>query len=450
MVVNHIYKNELNPFLTRIEKIVSNKIQDADVYIKQGNWKRRAGGRDMHNNSAIDIKSSKPDLDVMLINPNKRPLTWLSAVAPFIGNESQGELKYKGEIYTYTCDKKNNTYSLSFKNTGSTLLLQGLIKRALNKATFCINCEACEVECPTGALSILPDVKLDGNKCIHCGKCLTFHETGCIVAHSLKITETPKNNMKLISYNNFGLREEWLDYFMSNHEGYFDTTDHGLNVKEQLPSFVKWLVQAEILTDTKKRELTSLGKLLLEIYENMPSLVWQIIWVNLVYNSPIAHWYAQNISFNSNFTDADIKEGVKNDYPNDSTTTIKNIVYALSRTFRESPIGEELGQFQNIDKNTITRVGTSDIEVEAVAYSLYKYAQIKQTNLFRVSDLYRQEEKDGVYREFGINKSELQKKLRFLSSDSNRVLIAELSMGLDHITLRDDLNPEKVLRLLTL
>lgn len=60
--------------------------------------------------------------------------------------------------------------------------------------------------------------------------------------------------------------------------------------------------------------------------------------------------------------------------------------------------------------------------------------------MLRVSDLYRPEEECGPYREFGICKNELQKKLRFLSSDKNRVLVAELAMGLDHITLRDDLD----------
>lgn len=449
MVVNHSFHKELEPFLFRIEKNVkSSQVQDYRNYIEAGNWKRRAGGRDIQSSSAIDIVSSKPDLDVMMINPQKRPLTWLCAVSPYTGSDKQGELKFKGNVYSYQCENKDGVYHVSFKNTAKSLALQGLIKRALNKATFCINCEACEVECPTGALSILPQAEIDIDKCVHCGKCLNFHETGCIVAHSLKITEIPKDKMKLISYNNFGLREEWLDYYMPNSADYFQTTEHGLNVKEQLPSFVKWLVQAEILSDTKKRNITPLGNLLIEIYENTPNLVWQIIWINLVYNSPIAQWYAQNMSFGSIFTDADIREGVKNDYSSDSTTTIKNVVYALTRTFKESPIGEDLGQLVKVDKNLYTRSGYSDVEVEAVAYSLYKYAQIKGSNLMRVSDLYKAEEKDGIYREFGISKNDLEKKLRFLSSDSHRVLIAELSMGLDHITLRDDLSPEKVLEAL--
>ena len=41
------------------------------------------------------------------------------------------------------------------------------------------------------------------------------------------------------------------------------------------------------------------------------------------------------------------------------------------------------------------------------------------------------------------------KKLRYLSSEANRVIIAELNMGLDHITLRKDLNSISVLEELT-
>ena len=66
--------------------------------------------------------------------------------------------------------------------------------------------------------------------------------------------------------------------------------------------------------------------------------------------------------------------------------------------------------------------------------------------MFRVSDLYRSEEMYGAYREFGINKNDLMKLLRYLHSEKNGVIVAELNMGLDHITLRDDLDSIKVLK----
>ena len=46
----------------------------------------------------------------------------------------------------------------------------------------------------------------------------------------------------------------------------------------------------------------------------------------------------------------------------------------------------------------------------------------------------------GPYKVLGINKAVFTNALKSLNSSANRVLIAELSMGLDSITLREDLD----------
>lgn len=84
-----------------------------------------------------------------------------------------------------------------------------------------------------------------------------------------------------------------------------------------------------------------------------------------------------------------------------------------------------------------------------MAYSLYLYGEKNNTSEFRVSDLFKDQDATGVHNEFGISKNDLMKKLRYLSSEANRVIIAELNMGLDHITLRKDLNSISVLEELT-
>ncbi|PWM24958.1 MAG: hypothetical protein DBX48_07400 [Limosilactobacillus fermentum] len=89
------------------------------------------------------------------------------------------------------------------------------------------------------------------------------------------------------------------------------------------------------------------------------------------------------------------------------------------------------------------------MSIEALAYSLYLYGEKNDTKEFRVSDFYNAEEAKGPHLEFGITRNELLKKLRFLSSEADRVIIAELNMGLDHITLRQDLTAESVLELLS-
>lgn len=447
MVVRNYYYDAIRPFLCRIETNVKKlDIPDPKEYIVSGNWKRRAGGRDMTPDAKINIVSIKPDLVIEIYNSHKNITTWFPAVGIFNGNSKHGNIKFNGNVFNYSVKTLTDKIVITFPSATADALFIGLVKRALYKSTFCINCEACEVECPTGALSILPEAKIDLTKCIHCHKCLTFHELGCIVAHSLKTTNDKPTKMKLIGYNNFGLKEEWLDYYMLNHEDFFNSEGHGLNTKEQLPSFTKWLIHSEVLDDTKNKRLTILGNLLVSIYQDNPSLVWEILWINLTYSSPIAKWYAQSVPFLNETADADLKEMVKLDYPDSSDTTIKNIVYALLRTLKESPIGSDLCQYIRTDKQKFIRHQYTDVSCEAIAYSLYRYGEFVDSKELRVSSLFNDTE-HGAKIEFGIDRNSLMKKLRHLHSEG--ILIAELNMGLDHITLRPDLNSTSVLELLT-
>ena len=182
----------------------------------------------------------------------------------------------------------------------------------------------------------------------------------------------------------------------------------------------------------------------MNLYIDMPDLVWQIIWINLSYKSPIAKWYKENVKWGTEFTFSDIEELVKMDYPDVSPKTVHNIVYALFRTFKESPIGEN-GQLRSIDKQRYKKEEYFGIEKYAVAYSLFKYAEEKNIRSFRVQDFYDENNSLGIYRELGISKNDLVSNLRALNSDNNRVIIAELNMGLDNITLLDGVTPLDVL-----
>lgn len=444
MVVNKFYHSALLPFLNKVEHNVSKlQIPDCKEYIKSGNWKRRAGGRDMKPDSSLKIVSNDPDLIIEFNNAHKPLTTWFNAVGEYTGTESNGAIRYQNTVFPYKISGQKGNKRIIVSGSSINAQFQGLIKRALYKSTFCINCEVCEVECPTGALSILPTAKIDNTKCVHCQKCLNFHELGCVVAHSLKITNSKSDKMKLIGYNNFGLREEWLDYFMLNHDTFFNSDDHGLNKKEQLPSFTKWMTHAGIIGSGKNRELTELGKVLVDIYADNPTLVWEIIWINLSYSSPIVKWYVQSVPFLQIKGDSELREMVKNVYQDTSDTSIKNIVYALLRTLRESPIGTELCQYEVQDKQTFIRRPFSDISIEAVAYSLYRYGESHSTRELRVSNIMSDVE-NGPKVEFGMDKSNLIKHLRSLNIDG--VLTAELNMGLDNITLSSEMTSCDVIK----
>ena len=82
----------------------------------------------------------------------------------------------------------------------------------------------------------------------------------------------------------------------------------------------------------------------------------------------------------------------------------------------------------------------------AIAYSLYKYSKANGVKTLRVSDFYNETCRKGPFKEFGIGREVFFKKLRNLNSAKDRLLIAELNMGLDSITLRDDIDCFDVLK----
>ena len=455
MVSHTCYKKELQPFLDRIEKVTKDSgIKDIKEYVKQGNWKRRGGGRGLKFPSFLQIKESKPNIIFSITNPQKEVLTWLQAVGSYQisvidENLSRGELRYDKKVYRFDIETKNDLIKVTFYHTQHSPTLQGLLKRVFYKSTYCVDCTVCEVECPTGALSILPTPKIDKLKCIHCKRCLLFHEYGCIAASSLaesgiQGSEKKSNKMKLVSYNNFGMNAGWTESFLSDPDVYFDENPDALHIKEQLPNFAKWLVQAGLLNNTKNKVATEIAKKMHEIYLDCPDIIWQIIWINLSYDSPIAKWYKENVDWELEFTQNDLEEMLKTSYPEVGAKTLHNILYALFRTFRESPIGAD-GQLINVSKLHYKKEANEYISKVAVAYSLYKYAESKSIKSLRVADLYTSDNLSGIYREFGIPKRELIDILHSLNSDANRLIIAELNMGLDNITLRDDISSTDVI-----
>ncbi len=443
-IAQNFYKDHLSPFLQRIETIAKKSgVRDVEDYIKAGNWKRRASGNLVDTETNIRFSHSTTSFNVIIDHPQEDFVQWLCSLGSFsiVTKEDRrfGELKYKDKVYSFEIKTSHDQLEITFFDCQDIIFI-GLLKRVLYKTAYCIHCEVCEVECPAGALTVIPRVKINPEKCVHCHKCLTFHDKGCIVADSLyQTTNTQMNAQTSIDrYKNFGLKEEWVESFFLDPEGFWDS-NHGLQKQYQVPALRNWLKDAEILDS--KFNVTELGKLLYRIFQDNPLLVWEIIWINLTHNSFIAKWFSARVNTSSPFTAKILEQLIQSEFPIYKDKTVHNAVYQIFRTLKESPIGSELEQFKLQDKETAIRNGYDDLSPEAVAYSIYKYAKDKDISFLRVSDFYRPEEEGGVYREFGISKNELLKKLRSLSSDKNRVLIAELNMGLDHITLRDDLTP---------
>ena len=115
---------------------------------------------------------------------------------------------------------------------------------------------------------------------------------------------------------------------------------------------------------------------------------------------------------------------------------------------KESPIGTSFEQFVPVDKQTFVRRPFNNVDIEAIAYSIYKYGDDHKVRSLRLSRMYELSVDGGIVKEFAIEKAALELALRTLNSAKDRILIAELNLGLDSITLREDLDSVGVLKVL--
>lgn len=468
-IVNKIYPKEINNFVD----IIYNQTDSIGIdtkekklnYIKTGNWKKRAGGKlNDSNSSRIDFIHFKPDFKTIITNPKEKITEWLKVLGPLnltvLGDNISGEILIDKIPFTVNITSIKGNLStkqvIVFKNINEDPILISKIKRVLYKVTFCTHCEACEVECPTGALSVNPQVIINSSKCIHCGQCSDINEKGCLLAKSINVSEgnaIKSSNMKssgIDKYSTFGLREKWLNQFFDNLDNYFESGNNDLGTK-MVPAFVHWLRDAELLNRTDKTP-SDIGSLLKRIHSFKINTVWEIVWINLSYNSSIVNWYVGNVEFNRSYSKNELLSMLEKEFPNYGSGTLRNPLGALINTFDESALGSnlKLGQIKKKGNavELISKQAYELINPISVAYSLYRYANNKKRYSLTVSEFYMSEQRQGIYKEFGLPTEQFKNILRSLQENKHGLVRVDLVMGLDNISLREDLTYLDVLKLL--
>lgn len=448
MIVNRKYQENVSPFLDRVILwSKQRKIPNLDEYIKDRRWRLRASGNDIKDKTQVTFSQSYPKIVAKVINANYCLDTWLPVLGEYtlVRNKKRasGEIKYKKEIYPFEISyTDNNTYTVTVYNATDIFFIKHL-KRVVLKSAYCINCEVCEVECPTGALSVYPQIAIDKNKCIHCHKCLDFHEHGCLVADSLVTNMDNKVKTGSISkYGTFGIHEEWIDEFLANPDGFWEINALG---KKQVDSFKAWLKDAELLD--QKNNLTEVGRFCSDNYSNERELVWEIIWINLCHNSTMTNWFINTINPNQSFDKKLLDEYANDRFAGEFTSkTISYAVTGFLQLFKYSPIGAELKQGAILEDGTFKRSAYDYLSEGGFAYSLFKYGQTIGVKSLRISDFYQEDCFEGPAKEFCLSKQDMEGLLRSLNSSNTHILIAELNTGLDNITLTKDLSPLEIVK----
>ena len=463
-----LYPETLAPFVNKIRKsLQKSQTSGVDNYIGTGKWKMRAGGRYLHCDSNVNFISTAPEFKAIITAAKESLLTWINVLGSININRDTDtiniDLNHQKQIYKCTIKEKDD--SLVFTVDGidpKDVIFISHLKKICYKTTYCVHCEVCEVECPTGALSVVPIATINKDRCVHCMKCIDFDGKGCHAASSISTSDTSimTNQLKNMAqgsksginrYNDgMGMRSNWVDKYFETYQTFFDNNDHGLNPKYQIPPFINWLREAFILSQDSKN-ITEVGLCLAKAYKSKPQSVWEIIFVGLCQNSEICSWFHSSIGFNKSYSREEMDVILQDSFPDLMDRTLRNPFNSLLNTFKESPLGSTIPvgvMSKEHNKVMLIRKPHNDISLVAVAYSLFRYAERHNRYSLTVSEFYDDNQTEGIYRQFGISKDTLERLLLSIQEESNHVLRAELNMGLDNIILRDDLKSIDILNMM--
>ena len=463
-----LYPETLAPFVNKIrEGLERSKTAGIENYIRTGRWKMRAGGRYLHTNANVNFMSVAPDFKAILTAPKENLLMWMRVLGDMNihqdGIITDIDLRHQKQIYKCRLEENGDSQVLEVCGIDpKDIVFVSHLKKVCYKATYCVHCEVCEVECPTGALSVVPRATINKGKCVHCLKCIDFDGKGCHAASSISTSDTSimTNQIKNVAqgsksginrYNDgMGMRENWVEKYFDTYETFFDNNEHGLNPKYQIPPFINWLREAYIL-NAEDKNISEAGLYMAKAYRAKSQIVWELIYIGLCDNSEICSWYHSAIDYNRSYTREEMDIILQDSYPELKDRTLRNPFNSLLNTFKESPLGSSipvgvLGKEQN--KVTLIRQPHDGISLVALAYSLYRYAERKKRYSLNVSEFYDENQTEGIYRQFGISKDTLESLLLSLQEEGNHVLRVELNMGLDNIILREDLTSVDILKLM--
>ncbi len=443
-IINKKYPNIAKKFISTIDNYMdSSEIKNRKEYLEKGHWKKRAGGNSINTKNYINIQDNKDSLEVTLKNSKEDIFEWLKVLGNY-------KVDSKGNNINISIDKKLLNVKYNRDNNNETITTNhndivniSHLKKVAYKTSYCVHCGSCEAECPTGALDVFPKVQIDTNLCIHCSKCLDFHNKGCVMADSAHISVVGKNNNSgtvkgFNDYGDFGLRQEWLNTFLN--KGLSWIADNELGTKQKI-SLKKWLRDAELL-DSKAKKTT----ILYELMQNkMDGVRYQIIYVNLYFNSSLLNWFIDDIDRNKKFSSKELVIIAKG-YTKLAESTVKHSINSLVNLFASTPLGNELKLGKITKKGNIRfleKIGTNDISNLTILLLLYKLKENLNRTDFRVSEFYNENFIGSPYKLFGIDKDILISKLRFIA-ENTKLIDVDLNHGLDNIFLKD-LNYEEIL-----
>lgn len=384
-ISTRVYPEDIKPFLSVVEDFaLRNKGEsEARKYIEQIKWGARMGGTGMPNaHTHVFETNTENSITFSIPEPLQEWLDVALVLGPIVERDKdEVEQNIRGSIYRLSIKHETEgglvvTYT-SERPIFTDRFAISWMRGVANKVAYCVGCQTCMCECPTGAFQIDENKKIhiQANKCVHCAKCMTELNKACWRAFALALPKKGNTMYKgMDRYKGFGLRQEFVEHYLQNPTGCWGEKVLG---NLQYESLRTWLRDAQVIDpSSKSNQPTELTDIIsaLSIYN---PLSWAIMWVNLAQTSPLVRWYLFEVPAGEAL-DRNELIGFIDDQDCPAERTKSNAIITITDTLNSSLIGGglEMGLPLTLGKTKkYLKQGWTTPDPWALLYALYIYAE---------------------------------------------------------------------------
>lgn len=447
--VDAVYPEAIKPYSdviieTSAKEFVSQ--EEAREFMGSSNWQARKSGvtlkkhfsRPAEKTEGLNIEWCSAELNAPSF------LEWLKTVGNVFTDESDDCFRLvlrdgRSEGISFkVCVSVNGAGKIrvSFLDDAERKRLLPVLRKVLHKSVACVGCQACEAECPTGALHASNGrVVIDETKCIYCLRCHGM-DLGCWRYRSMRVPEKSGSTLSGINvYKNFGLRTEFVSVYLAEREAFDQTAQ--LNRAKQVPAAKAWFRQG-LLMEAK----TTVPTKLLDVFEKRgveDSLAWDCAWMGLCNYAPVVKWLVCTLKMDVPYTDADLFDMLGNDIRD---VTKKGGMQALKNMLVSTPLGTGENSVCELTKKGKFTVGFTRrsrlVDPLVVLYGLYVMAEKSGREAFTVRQMMAAEfdgEVVSPLAAFGIPPDEFKKQSMGLAAVYPDLIACSFTLGLDEIRL---------------
>ncbi len=431
------YPEDVAPFADSVRVTIDREFsseEDADAFIYEGGWYARKSGVSLKQVIAEPGVERKSDRVIceFPIEVEMALKEWLKAIG-----------KINGAELSFRKDGQRGLLECVWTHGKADKSVFKWLAYAVHKAIACTGCNACEAECPTGALRLVKDtcsdkvkVVIDEAVCIHCMRCYA-PDDGCLRYYSKRYAGAKTMNISGINkYMTFGLKPEWVEVLANEGSNFRQTTALG---NRMVPSAVTWFREAGLIEDSTAITTT----LLLEVGKKCgfrDFLLWQLLWFRLANISPLVKWYVCNTNFDTEYPVKLIDENLAQFVG--SASVRKGALQSLCQLVKASPLSE--GDWALIETEmkgrTVEKLTRRSRLVDplVVLYGLYVMAEKSGRGVFTVRQMMAAEfdgEVVSPLAAFGIPPDEFKKQCMGLVAMYPDFIACSFTLGLDEVQL---------------